>query len=78
MLSQCDYINDDKSIRVLRVIDDISFLIKDKNVENISVEMNNNEVGSMRLICLEKSCSQETKYEDMKVCTLRGKKVLIW
>ena len=57
MLYQRDLINDDKIIRVPGVIDDISFLIFKKNVENISVEMNNNRVGLMQLICSETSCA---------------------
>ena len=52
VLSKCDFIGEDKSKRVLGVIDYISLIIIDENIENLVQEINNLRVGFKQL-CLE-------------------------
>ena len=69
MLSKRDFISEDKILRVLGLIDDMSLMFTDRNIENISVEIKNLRVGLLQLLCLENLYAQEAKYEDVKVDT---------
>ena len=51
-------------------------MIINRNVENISVEINFLRVVLLQLLCLEKLYAQEAKCEDMKLDTSDGKKLV--
>ena len=75
VLSECDFLSEDKILRVLAVIDDMSVLVIDGNVENLFQEMNNLRIGFYNCFCLEKLYTLETKREAMEIDTLDGKKL---
>ena len=76
MLPKCylNFISEDKTIRVLGVINGISLMIFRRNFENISVEIMNLRVDCCSC-CLEKFCGREAKDEVKKVYTIDGKKI---
>ena len=69
---KCGFLEEDKSIRVLVVKDDISIMILDGKDENISVE----KIFSSRIaaVVFRKRMCKSKKYENMTVDTLNGKK----
>ena len=53
VLSDCDQNDEKLRIRIFDVIDDISLMFSDRNVEKYVQEVNNLVVGFLQLLCLE-------------------------
>ena len=45
VLTECDFISEDKIIKVLAVLDDLSVLVIDGNVENLFQQLNKLRIG---------------------------------
>ena len=73
MLSKCDFISEDKVIRVLAVIDDISLMVIDGNVGQLAQELNYLRVGLSQLLWFQKFKKQQT---NKKVHTIDGKGIV--
>ena len=70
VISICDFLSEDKTIRVLGVIDDISILVVDGNVGILFQEINNLRVGFWQFLCLGKLQKQK---QIKKIKTTDGK-----
>ena len=51
IVSKCDHIDENLHIRVLGVLDDISSMVIDGHVENITVEKDHLRLGFWHLLC---------------------------
>ena len=70
------FFSEEKCIRVLGVIVDISLTVKYGNVETIGPERNNLRIGVLHLLSLEKLYKEEADKEDRGVFTKNGKKII--
>ena len=73
--SESDFIYEDNRIRVLGVIDDISLMVKNNDVEIKGQETNNPRVGILFLLSLEKFFKGEADKEDRVITTINGKEI---
>ena len=60
-------------MRVLNIIDDISLMVNDSNVENVFQAINNLIFGFSQLSCLEQLYRKKVDTEDKDVNTKDGK-----
>ena len=64
ILSKCDFMSEDKFIRVVGVMDDVSLMVLDKNDEILVHVMNSWKVEVLQLLCLENLHKDEAAKED--------------
>ena len=78
VLPRPDIITEDKHIRGLVAIDDISLLITDRDAGNVFAEKSNLRVGLLQVVCLEKIYIEEARGDDKKVETIDGKEKICY
>ena len=71
-----DFIYEDKCIRVLDVIDDISLMVKNKDVKTFGREIINLIVGILQIICLQRLYKEAADKEKDDVNTMDGKEIM--
>ena len=76
VLSKYDFISEDKTNRVVVVIDDTSLMITDENVENLVQEINNLRVGFEQLLCLENLHKEENDNEERTHLIIDSKEII--
>ena len=62
-------------LRVLGVIDDISLMITNEDVENIGREINNLRIAILQVLCLQRLSKEEADKENKGINTLNGKEI---
>ena len=75
VLYNCEFVGEDKFIRVLSVMDDISLIVIEGKVENLVEEINFLRVVFLQLKCLDKLWNEETEKEDEPVDTINDQEL---